>query len=577
MEKKLGGVSRATNKASTAFSGMAKRLVAVGLAYFGARGIFRMAKSFLDVATSVETYKLRLDAMLGSQEAATDAMEFFKDVAAKVPFTLEQVIEAGVKVQAFGANLKAWTPIMADLAAFMGVTLPEAASALGRAFAGGAGAADIFRERGILQVIKDFARMERGIDDITKISLPEFRDVMFDAFAGAESKVAGTADKLATTWVGTVSMLQDKWFKFRDAVMKAKVFEILKEGLTSFNEKLDVFVESGGLEEWAKNTAISVIGFMKAVVRGIGGVLTVIHGFQAAVFEMASLVTKHLMNQVGTLVKVFAVAEKLVPGLKGATDALADVWLDLKYITEGYKESADEHGETVADVLEKLEALTGGLTRQQEAIEKTKGATSELNEETKKLGETITENLAPAMSILAGYLNIIIPLTTKLATTTTTVKKAMKSFTDSQIIMMDALMSVYYGGIKGLINYLERLALAEMLKWVFSTYVFPASLAIAAAGTAAVKGLFAAIKSFETGGFVPTETIAHLHPGEYVVPAKDVQNVMAEMGSGRPTTSMTIHAPITINARTLDDRTIAEAEDKLARAVKRSLARAGGY
>ena len=131
METRLGGVSRGAGKATTAFSGMAKRLIAVGIAYFGARGIFKMAKSFLDVATSVETYKLRLEAMLGSQEAATDAMAYFKEVAAKVPFTLEEVIEAGVKVQAFGADLKAWTPIMADLAAFMGVTLPEAAGALG--------------------------------------------------------------------------------------------------------------------------------------------------------------------------------------------------------------------------------------------------------------------------------------------------------------------------------------------------------------------------------------------------------------------------------------------------------------
>ena len=248
METRLGGVSRGASKATTAFSGMAKKLIAVGIAYFGARGIFRMAKSFLDVASSVETYKLRLEAMLGSQKAATEAMNFFKEVAAKVPFTLEEVIEAGVKVQAFGADLKAWTPIMADLAAFMGVTLPEAASALGRAFAGGAGAADIFRERGILQVIKDFAKMEHSIDDITKLSLPKFREVMFEAFAGAESKVAGTADKLATTWVGTISMLQDKWFKFKDAVMKAKVFELLKEELASFNVELDKFVEAGGLE-----------------------------------------------------------------------------------------------------------------------------------------------------------------------------------------------------------------------------------------------------------------------------------------------------------------------------------------
>lgn len=577
MEKKLGGVSRATNKASTAFSGMAKRLVAVGLAYFGARGIFRMAKSFLDVATSVETYKLRLDAMLGSQQAATEAMAFFKDVAAKVPFTLEQVIEAGVKVQAFGADLKAWTPIMADLAAFMGVTLPEAASALGRAFAGGAGAADIFRERGILQVIKDFARMERGIDDITKISLPEFRDVMFDAFAGAESKVAGTADKLATTWVGTVSMLQDKWFKFRDAVMKAGVFKILKEELASFNEKLDKFVESGGLEEWAKNTAIAIMGLFKTVAKGIEVLLLVVHEFQAAVFESSALVLDYIRDFIKKLIAGYVLLGEVMPAYKQVAADLIKVWSDLGIISGEYWDKADEHRETMADAIEQFEKFAEKIRTVREKIEETKSATEDLNTKTKELGETIAENVAPAMSILAGYLNIIIPLTTKLATTTTDVKKSMKSFTESQIVMMDALMSAYYGGIKGLIDYLERLALAEMLKWVFSTYLFPASLAIAAAGTAAVKGLFAVIKSFKEGGFVPQETLAHLHPGEYVLPAKDVQSVMAESREGKPRVNMTIHAPITINARTLDDRTIAEAEEKLTRAVQRGIARAKGY
>jgi len=583
MEKKLGGVSRATGKASTAFSGMAKRLIAVGVAYFGARGIFKMAKSFLDVATSVETYKLRLDAMLGSQQAATEAMSFFKDVAAKVPFTLEQVIEAGVKVQAFGADLKAWTPIMADLAAFMGVTLPEAASALGRAFAGGAGAADIFRERGILQVIKDFARMERGIDDITKISLPEFREVMFEAFAGAESKVAGTADKLATTWVGTVSMLQDKWFKFRDAVMKAKIFELLKEGLATLNERLDEFVVSGKLETWAADTAISVINSFRAILKGIEGLMLAWGGFKTLVYTIAAYAGEIMRTQIDIMTAPLKLLEK-IPGVFGEPARLVLKEIEkltgtLTIVTDGYNKSADDQGEKLADIIEKFDKLTEKLQKAKDEIEKTKGVTKELNEETKGLGETITENLAPAMSILANYLNMIIPLTAKVAKGTNDVTKSMKTFTESQVTMMLALTAVYHEGIKDLISFLERLALAEMLKWVFSTYVFPASLAIAAAGTAAVKGLFAAIKSFKEGGFVPTETIAHLHAGEYVVPARDVQSVMSAISTrgetGRP--SMTIHAPITINAKYLDDRTIDEAEEKLTRAVQRGMARARGY
>lgn len=575
MEKKLTGVSRGASKASTAFSGMARRLLAVGAAYFGARGIFKMGKSFLDVATSVETYRLRLEAMLGSQEAATDAMAYFKEVAAKVPFTLEEVIEAGVKVQAFGADLKAWTPIMADLAAFMGVKLPEAASALGRAFAGGAGAADIFRERGILQVIKDFARMERGIEDITKISLPEFRDVMFEAFAGAESKVAGTADKLATTWIGITSMLQDKWFKFRDAVMKAKVFEVLKEGLSSFNEKLDEFVESGKLEEWASDTAIGVLGFMQAVVKGIGGVLTVIHGFQAAVFEMASLVTKHLMNQVGVLVKAFTIAEKLVPGLRGATDKLADLWLDLKYITEGYKGSADEQVEATANVIAEIEKLISGLQKARDEVEKTKGATSDLSKKTEEFGEKIIETALPASKNLAAEFENLHYKAEEFIFD-------IKGLSEEGMLMFENLTSAMAGGVMNALDAFHRLgeeggdalatlgeamhgfvtmainalkrfvteiltsaattvlakqaeAIAGAIASVMTAVGFPLNLILVGGAIAAVSALFAGLKPkrYEAGGYVPQETFAHLHAGERVLSAADVRRgVGAGAGGG---------------------------------------------
>ena len=53
----------------------------------------------------------------------------------------------------------------------MGTDIVDASAAFGRAFAGGAGAADILRERGILQLIKD----SEGIEDLSKLTLPEFR------------------------------------------------------------------------------------------------------------------------------------------------------------------------------------------------------------------------------------------------------------------------------------------------------------------------------------------------------------------------------------------------------------------
>lgn len=564
MEKRLDGVSRGAKKSTTAFSGMARKLIAVGVAYFGARGIFRMAKSFLDVATSVETYRLRLEAMLGSQEAATDAMAYFKEVAAKVPFTLEEVIEAGVKVQAFGADLKAWTPIMADLAAFMGVTLPEAASALGRAFAGGAGAADIFRERGILQVIRDFAKMEKGIDDITKLSLPEFRDVMFEAFAGAESKVAGTADKLATTWVGTVSMLQDKWFKFRDAVMKTKIFELLKEGLTSFNESLDEFVKAGELDKWAKNTAIAVIDAFKIITKGVEGLMLSFQTLKASIAGAVKDLTVYMREYIEKLIIGFGLLEKLGVPVKGILKDLITEWANLSLEESNLNKTIEETTTKMANILTFFDRLKEKLNATKEAIKETKEATKELTEKTEEfklkmgvVGEDVWQwilVLNVAQKELKSLNFEIIKLSEKgmlmfgtmIDAFTGGVMNALDAFHrfgEEGGSVLETLGGVIHGFVAEAINALKQFtmsilvesakiifakqaeAIAGVIASVMKTVKFPFSLLIVGGAMAAVSALFAGLKpkKFEAGGYVPEETLAHLHPGERVLSAAEVR------------------------------------------------------
>ena len=120
---------------------------------------------FIQKSAQFEKVKVRLNAMFGSVEAGTEAFNTFNKIAATTPFTLEDVVEAGASLKAFGADAESLIKPVSDLAAFMGTTAAEAASALGRAFAGGAGAADILRERGILQLVRD----SQGIEDLTKL------------------------------------------------------------------------------------------------------------------------------------------------------------------------------------------------------------------------------------------------------------------------------------------------------------------------------------------------------------------------------------------------------------------------
>ena len=578
MEKRLGGVSRGASKATGAFSGMAKKLIAVGIAYFGARGIFRMAKSFLDVATSVETYKLRLEAMLGSQEAATDAMAYFQEVAAKVPFTLEEVIEAGVKVQAFGADLKAWTPIMADLAAFMGVTLPEAAGALGRAFAGGVGAADIFRERGILQVIKDFAKMERGIDDLTKISLPEFRDVMFEAFAGAESKVAGTADKLATTWVGVVSMLQDKWFQFRDTVMKTKVFELMKEGLVSFNESMDEFVKTGGLEEWAKNTAIAVIEAFKFILIAFETIALGFSSLKASLIKGTEDIIEALIKWSEFVLKVNSVTRVLGGAFKKEQEDLIARIAFMKEVQAALNEEYDTQVDKISALLDKYDPWIKKLEAAKTAINKTKDSTDKLGKSTEELKANFKETdeitkVVDAYRDLSDVFEMMFPKIKKLS-------EAQKEFTSVVIGEFATMEAGLRGFVNSVIDILERWAIGQIINKVLASAIpFPFNLIAIGGAIASIKAIFAGIKGLKEGGVIMQEGIYRLHPHEMVLPIEKAPQIMREMGQTTPGgaggRSIVVNPVINIYAQTLDQDTINRASDEIYIAVERAGRRRG--
>jgi len=254
---------------------MTSSLMGLGAAYFGITNIVNGLKTFSaslsETATSVETARIRLNAMYGDVEKAGEVFDFMNTYAAKSPATFKEVIEAGTQVKAFGLDIQTWMTPLGDLAAYMGVSLPEAASALGRAYAGGVGAADIFREHGILNVIKSF----KGIDDLTKMTLPEFRKAMYETFTSAKSGVAGQTENLAKSWAGLISMLEDAWFRFQQDVLDSGLLESIKNKVRDLLAEIDKMSKNGKLKKWAEDTGAVLaalaryIAFAARVLKGL--------------------------------------------------------------------------------------------------------------------------------------------------------------------------------------------------------------------------------------------------------------------------------------------------------------------
>tara|TARA_R100001126_G_scaffold33077_1_gene18607 strand:- start:237 stop:1988 length:1752 start_codon:yes stop_codon:yes gene_type:complete len=181
---------------------------------FGAAVLGAGARSVIQTASNFESLQTRLVALKGSTEEGAKAFNQFTKIAATTPFQVQNVVEAGATLEAFGVSSEDSLKSIADLAAFMGTDIVDASAAFGRAFAGGAGAADILRERGILQIIKD----AEGIQDLSKLTLPQFREALERAMTDPDGKIAGATDLLASTFQGKISNMQDSIDNLQNAI-----------------------------------------------------------------------------------------------------------------------------------------------------------------------------------------------------------------------------------------------------------------------------------------------------------------------------------------------------------------------
>lgn len=203
---------------------------------FAVGAVINFGKRLVQTASDFEQIRTRLKSLYGDAEIATKVFNEFKKVASTTPFSLKDVAKGGITLKAFGLNAQETLKSATDLAAFMGTSVPEAASAMGRAFAGGVGAADILRERGILTLIKDF----KGIDDLTKLTLPEFRKAMLETFQDTAAGIAGSTSDLSKTYAGAISNMGDAWDNFASAIATGALPVIgnLARGITSLLQKM---------------------------------------------------------------------------------------------------------------------------------------------------------------------------------------------------------------------------------------------------------------------------------------------------------------------------------------------------
>lgn len=208
----MRGFGSASKVTTGSIIGLAARLapLAAGVAAVGTA--FSQLSKSLNVASQIEDVGVTLSNIVGSAEGGAAALNKIRDVAKELPVSFEELAASAPALSTVSGTigeLEDNIRLAADIAGNFGIPFEVAAGQLQRAFSAGSGAADVFREKGVLAAAGFEAGVTLSIDE-TIAKLREF---------GGE--IEGSAQKLAKTYSGAVNQAGDALFDFQSAIGNA--------------------------------------------------------------------------------------------------------------------------------------------------------------------------------------------------------------------------------------------------------------------------------------------------------------------------------------------------------------------
>ena len=239
-------------------------------------------KNLVGTGRELENLRVRLKFLLKDTNEGAKAFDNMVKFASKVPFSLEE-IQSGSGILATvtdnATDLQKMLEITGNVAATTGLDFRTAAEQIQRSFSAGIGAADLFREKGVRNMLGFKAGATVSIEDTV---------AAFERVFGRGGRFGNSTDELAKTFEGTLSMIGDKIFNFKKVLLEAGFFEELKRQFGDLDkfladnaEKLDEIAKAVG-----QNLASALVGAVNIgkelipVIREIGSVLgTIIKGF----------------------------------------------------------------------------------------------------------------------------------------------------------------------------------------------------------------------------------------------------------------------------------------------------------
>jgi len=192
-----------------------------------------VARNLVQTGKDIENLRVRLKFLLKNTQEGTKAFDNMAKFASRVPFSLEEISQGSgilATVTDNADDLQKMLEITGNVAATTGLDFRTAAEQIQRSFSAGIGAADLFREKGVRNMLGFKAGATVSIEDTV---------AAFERVFGRGGRFGKSTDELAKTFQGTLSMIGDKIFTFKKVLLEAGFFEELKN---QFGD-LDKFLE----------------------------------------------------------------------------------------------------------------------------------------------------------------------------------------------------------------------------------------------------------------------------------------------------------------------------------------------
>lgn len=277
-EKQLGKGAKAARAMSAAYNHATGNLSALSRNVFSLKGALAglglgaVSKQFIDAASTSEQFRVRLSVLLGDVDEGSRLFDEMAKYASRVPFEYQDIMASATQLSGIlkgGVDeITQWIPLIGDLAAASGLGIQQTTEQVSRMLSAGANSADLFRERGILAML--------GFQAGVQVSAEETKRRLIQAWTDTNSQFRGATEQLSRTWDGTMSMLSDKWFLFRNQVMDAGLFDYLKASARVIDEELGGAL--AGNEEAAKRWSDGIINAIETMALGTAKFVDVVDG-----------------------------------------------------------------------------------------------------------------------------------------------------------------------------------------------------------------------------------------------------------------------------------------------------------